>query len=141
MYVLQKVAGVKSMRRTILYVMLVFALLFQSGCATLADAKGAKGLGVSKTYDRPKEEVWVAVVDVLNETELEVVSADKERGEILAQRGMTAFSYGENVAIFVEEINGKMVTRVEVVNKRALATNITAANWANRIFEKLDQRL
>lgn len=121
--------------------MLAFSLLFQSGCATLADAKGAKGSGMSKTYDHPKEQVWAAIMDVLNETELEIVSSDEERGEILAQRGMTAFSYGENVAIFVEEFNGKMVTRVEVVNKRALATNITAANWGSRLFEKLDERL
>lgn len=96
---------------------------------------------MSKTYDHPKEQVWAAIMDVLNETELEIVSSDEERGEILAQRGMTAFSYGENVAIFVEEFNGKMVTRVEVVNKRALATNITAANWGSRLFEKLDERL
>jgi hypothetical protein len=53
----------------------------------------------------------------------------------------SAFSWGENVAIFVEPIDGKIQTRVEVVNKRALATNITAADWGTRILQSLDKRL
>jgi hypothetical protein len=33
---------------------------------------------------------------------------------------MTAVSYGENVAIFVDRATGKVSTRVEIVNKRVL---------------------
>jgi hypothetical protein len=41
----------------------------------------------------------------------------------------------------IEKVAEKVATRVEVVNKRTLATNITAANWEKRIFEELDKRL
>jgi len=52
-----------------------------------------------------------------------------------------AFSYGENVAIFVDRITGAVPTRVEIVNKRVLATNITAPDWDTRLFKALDGRL
>jgi hypothetical protein len=32
-------------------------------------------------------------------------------------------------------------TRVEIVNKRVLATNITAPDWDVRLFKALDARL
>jgi hypothetical protein len=43
--------------------------------------------------------------------------------------------------VFVADAGGKTRTRVEVVNKRAVAPNFTAANWERRIFEDLDKRL
>jgi predicted thioesterase len=59
----------------------------------------------------------------------------------LAQGSISAFSWGENVAIYVEDVAGKVKTRVEVVNKRALSVNITAADWESKILEELDKRL
>lgn len=122
--------------------MMVICLSFIiTGCATLADAKAAKGSGTFKVYDKEYNVVWEATIDSIKELGLDLVSDSKDNGTILAQRGMTAFSYGENVAVFVEAVNGQVKTRVEVVNKRALATNITAANWEHRIFSKLDEKL
>jgi hypothetical protein len=57
----------------------------------------------------------------------------------LAKRGITGWSWGENVAIFVEKIeDGK--TLVEVVTKREMVTNITAQDWDGPIFIQLDRR-
>jgi len=124
---------------TLALVLLVVAL--NSGCATLADAQAAKGSGTSKVYDRPYDVVWNAVIESVKSSGLALVSENKEKGSILAQGAMRAFSWGENVAIFVEDVGGKIKTRVEVVNKIAVAANITAANWERRIFEDLDKRL
>lgn len=118
-----------------------FAAALNSGCATLADAQAAKGSGTSKVYDKPYDVVWNAVLESVKSSGLALVSENKEKGSILAQGAIGAFSWGENVAIFVEDMGGKIKTRVEVVNKRALATNITAADWERRIFEDLDKRL
>lgn len=59
---------------------------------------------------------------------------------MLAQRGMTLLSYGENVAIFVEPA-GRNQTKVEVVSKRAMAANIFAPDWAPELLQKLDAAL
>lgn len=129
------------MKKFILLVSVLFAVAFNSGCATLADAQAAKGAGSSKVYDKPYEVVWNAVIETVKSSGLALVAENKERGSILAQGAISAFSWGENVAIFVEDVGGRIKTRVEVINKRALATNITAADWETRILEALDKRL
>jgi hypothetical protein len=116
-------------------------LLAASGCATLADARAAKGSGVSRTYEASQETVWKAVPSVLAELGLQLVGDNKQEGYILAQRGISAFSYGENVAIFVESVGGVTKTRVEVISKKAMATNVFAPSWENDILNKLDEKL
>jgi hypothetical protein len=56
-----------------------------------------------------------------------------------AKHGITGWSWGENVAVFVEKIEaGK--TSVEVITKRKLVTNITAQDWDGPIFIQLDKK-
>ena len=129
------------MKKLAALVLMFLAVTFNSGCATLADAQTAKGTGTSKIYDKPYETVWNAVLETVRSSSLALVAENKEKGSILAQGAISAFSWGENVAIFVEDVGGKIKTRVEVVNKRAMATNITAADWETRIPEALDKRL
>lgn len=120
---------------------IVFAFLFQSACTTVSDAKAGRGTGEVRVYPRAKDLVWDVVLDVLGTTELKIVSKDKDEGVILAKRGMTGFSYGEKVAIFVEDINDGAATRVELVNKRAVSSNTDAADWATLLFNRLDKVL
>lgn len=125
-------------------VVLVLATMTTTGCATLADAqseRGEGGAGTIKTYQASFDSAWDAVKKAVEESELEVVTQNKEKGEILAQRSMTLFSYGENVAIYVNRTDKVTETQIEVISKRALAPNITAANWETRIFESLDNLL
>jgi len=116
---------------------ILLAIITSSGCATLADSVAAKGTGPSKVYSASKESVWPVAVNTIKYSDLDLVSESKESGMILAQRGITAFSYGENVAIFIEEETEKSC-RVEVVSKKALATNIFAPDWSGTIFKRLD---
>lgn len=129
------------MKKILVLVTMLFVAFTGSGCSTLADAQAAKGSGTVKVYNKPYDVVWSAVMETVKSSGLAVVAENKDKGNILAQGAMGAFSYGENVAIFVEESGGKIKTRVEVVNKRALATNITAADWESRIFADLDKKL
>ena len=122
-------------------VMAVAALALTTGCSTLVDAKAAKGTGQSREYSKPIDTVWKAIPPALSELKLPLVAENRQEGLILAQNGISALSYGENVAIFVESINGGEKTRVEVVSKKALATNVFATNWADVILEKLSAML
>ena len=119
----------------------IAALLFTSGCSTLADSRAAKGTGISREYAAPIDTVWKTVPSVLAELSLPMVADNKQEGYILAQRGVTAFSYGENVAIFVETVNGVTRTRVEVVSKKTMATNVFAPDWSKEILDKLGEKL
>ena len=115
--------------------------LLLSGCATMADSIDAKGTGQFRIYDKGYDSVWNAVLDVVTASQLDVVSRDKDNGQILAQRGMSALSYGQNVAVFVETAGSASRTRVEVVSKKAVATDVLARNWENYILEALDGKL
>jgi hypothetical protein len=116
-------------------------IAFTTGCSTLADARSAKGSGLSREYSAPIDVVWKALPPILAELSLPLVSENKQEGYMLAQRGITAFSYGENVAIFVEIVNGVTKTRVEVVSKKSMATNIFAPDWSKEILDKLSEKL
>ena len=52
---------------------------------------------------------------------LKVVSANRAERSVLAEHGMSAFSYGENVAVFVHRVD------------------VTAHRWAKPIFDELDR--
>ncbi len=87
-----------------------------SGCATLADARAAKGTGLARIYPASRE-------------------------AFLAENGWSGFSYGERVAVFVDAMNGEPRTRVEVVSKRVLATTVFGPDWQLPILDKLDEKL
>lgn len=130
------------MTRAALGLILILLAASQFGCvATLEDAQAAKGSGTSRVYQKPYDVVWPVVLEAITSSGLNLASADKETGRILAQRGPTIMSWGENVAIFVEGSSDKPTTRVEVVSKAALVTNVTATDWGRRLFEVLDKRL
>lgn len=112
-----------------------------TGCSTLQDARQARGQGTSKVYNAPVDKTWTTVHDVLKEVELQLAGENKEEGYILGQNGMSLFSWGENVAIFLEKSKEENKTKVEVINKRAVSTNIFATNWERKILEKLDEKI
>jgi len=113
------------------------AVILLSGCTTLGDARIAKGSGMKRVYDAPYEKSWKAAVCSLNALGLSIATENKPEGHILAQRGMTAFSYGENVAVFVTKVE-KSKTEIEVVSKKAMQTNIFAPNWSTKILDGVE---
>lgn len=120
---------------------LVFAILLQSGCATVGDAEAKRGSGRVEVYDLSKQTVWNSMLEVLGTTSLSIVSKDESEGVILARRKLTWFSFGENVAIYVEPVNDNASTRVEVVNVKRVEWNKNSLDWETRIFTKLDRVL
>jgi uncharacterized protein YceK len=83
-----------------------------SGCSTLSTAQVAKGSGMSRVYNKDYITVWSATDEIVKNSGLSVVSSSKDMGEILAEGGMTAFSWGENVAVFVTELNNHQLKLV-----------------------------
>lgn len=112
-----------------------------AGCSSLADARAAKGSGTVRVYEKPYDVVWEAVLSAIKATHLQVASENKTEGLLLAQGGVGLFTWGENVAIYVEDVGGRIRTRVEVINKRVLATNITAYDWEGRLSRAIDAQL
>jgi hypothetical protein len=117
-----------------------FTTLLIAGCSTLADTKKSEGVGKRVTYSKSIDEVWPLAILSLNDVGLDVIEENKSQGYVLAKKGISAFSYGENVAIFVKKVDNSN-TSVEVVSKRVLATTVFAKDWTDEIFVKLNARI
>ncbi len=117
-------------------IFLSFSCFFIQGCSTLADARKAEGEGIKRVFPASYEKTWNASNTALVKLKLEIASENRDKGYILAQRGMTFFSYGENVAIFIKKQSDSQ-TSVEVVSKKSMATNIFAPDWTEDIFKEI----
>jgi hypothetical protein len=120
-----------------------------SGCATIdatiATAYNSRGQGKSRIYNASFNTVWNTVPKAVNTLGLTVAGKrcyaprlhqNQEEGYILAFKGISGFSWGENVAVFVEKVDSER-TKVEVVSKKAVSSNITARNWEKPILDNL----
>ena len=115
-------------------------MLFCGGCSTLGDARTARGSGTTRTYPVSPESVWAVLPLVLNNLDLSIAGDYRADGYILAERGATMTSWGERVAVFVEPVPPSG-SAVEVVSKRAVSVNVTAADWEPRVHRGLADAL
>lgn len=85
---------------------LIFSMIMlgHTGCTTMADSIQARGKNPQIVYQISHAELWEAFPDIVVAAGLKFVSANREDNTVLAQKGITPFSWGENVAIFVEKI-------------------------------------
>lgn len=125
-------------KQNLVVVICSILLLVIAGCTTIADARAAKGTGKSRTYNATYDEVWEKLPTIISDLSLKVVGDNKEEGYILAQKEITLVSYGENVAVFVYKVD-EANTKVEVVSKKSMQTNILAWNWEKPILDKLSE--
>lgn len=119
--------------------MAIAAIALSAGCTSVKTVSNMQGMGEYFVYEALFDEVWSAVPEVVTNVGLRRVSVNNDRHMVLAKHGMTATSWGENVAVFVTKVDpGK--TRVEVVTMRKLENNVTAQDWAGPIFIELHKR-
>lgn len=109
-----------------------------AACTTLKDVRNAKGQGMHRMYDTDFETVWNTVPLALAGVGLSRAGENKEQGYVLARGRFDFLSAGENVAVFVERV-GEKQTKVEVVSKRVMATNVFATDWAPEVLDLLDR--
>lgn len=121
-------------------IIILCAAFILTACTNLSDARMAQGTGMTRSYNASFDETWEAVKCSCNALGLPIAGENKTDGYILAQRGITAFSYGENVAIFIKKQNTNK-TNVEVVSKKALQTTIFAPDWSPKILDGVNSCL
>lgn len=117
-------------------------LVFQlCSCSTVETVRTAPtDAGSSRTYDYPYEKVYEATLKIVSQLPLNIESKDEEQGIILLSKGASFFSWGERVRITLERQDSTK-TKVTVLSKRSLATNITAKDWTSDIFERISAEL
>ncbi len=109
-----------------------------SGCATLSTVQAEKGRGAFRVYSAPFKTVWEQTFQAVSALGLQIAVPNQKEGYLLAETGISAFSWGEKIAIFVEKVD-ESHTRVEVVSRRVVTTNVFAYDWEPRILNEIDK--
>jgi hypothetical protein len=118
----------------------VLAVCFLGACATTETVQQAKGTGAKKTFDAGYEPVYQATLTAAAKQGLTLTKADKATGEILLSHGLTPWSWGERIAIFVERVSDDQ-TQVEIVSKPVVAPLNFPPDWVSKLFDAIAAEL
>ncbi|MDB6125663.1 MAG: hypothetical protein JWQ71_4656 [Pedosphaera sp.] len=122
---------------------LVFSLAllaFFTGCSSPHSVANLEGRGKRDVFNAGYDRVWSAAVAAAQTGDLTILNADKERGLIVAKRGLRPETFGENVAIFVKGVSPAQ-TEVEVVSRQAGPPVLVLRNWEGRILSSIAANL
>ena len=120
-----------------------FSLLLapaSAGCASMSDVVAARdaGAGVARTDPVPAEIAYSASHPALEAERVDELHAYP--AHLTAEAGVTAFSWGALVGVFVEPL-GPFSTRIIVVVKRKLAVNLFVPFDEDEFHQRLATRL
>lgn len=122
---------------------MVFLVFLFCGCTSINGIKNSQGSGVSRMYERSFDEAYDAALKAIRHLEgFTIIEEDRGKGEIIAVRSMnmSVASSGERVALFLSRLN-EQETKIEVVSKAIVVTQIFAPHWENQIFQLIDLQL
>ncbi len=122
------------------FLMVAFVALIASGCASTETVKEAKGQGVSRSYPYAYEPVYNATVAAAKNRSLDVVENDKTNGRLILSHGITLWSWGERIAVFIKPIAAAS-TEVEIVSKPVLAPLNFPPDWQKILLDQIEVEL
>ena len=126
------------MRISLFTAPLLVALLL--GCASTDTVKAARGRGVGRAYQAAYESVYNATLAAAKAKQLEVVESDKVNGRLILSNGVTLWSWGERIAVFINSA-GTDNTHVEIVSKPVLSPLNFPPDWQKILLGQIDVEL
>lgn len=118
----------------------VLVTILFAGCASTETVKQEKGEGDKRLFEHGYDAVFDASLVVAKKQELEVVEQDRGSGTIILSHGVTLWSWGERIAVFVTKVSASQ-TEVEIISKPVLAPLNFPPDWVNRIFDGIAKEL
>jgi len=106
------------------------------GCASTETVKEAEGQGVSRSYPYTYDQVYEATLSAAKTKELEVVESDRSAGRVMLSHGVTLWSWGERIAVFIKPV-ADATTEVEIVSKPVLSPLNFPPDWQNILLDQI----
>lgn len=122
---------------TVIFAVITIAM---TGCASTETVKEAKGEGISRAYPYVYDQVYKATLSAAKTKELEVVEEDKSKGRIVLSHGITLWSWGERIAVFIKPL-ATGSTEVEIISKPVLAPLNFPPDWQQILLNQIDVEL
>ena len=118
----------------------IAAAILLVGCQSMSDLKpgdGRKATITGRSYD----EIWEAALRVADE-HFEIREQDRARGVILAERTVSASSYGAWIGTYITPpIQGAPAYTVEVVRRKKMTTNFGEQDWEYKVLRDIYRQL
>ena len=119
--------------------MALLAILL-AGCASTETVRQEKGEGDKRLFNHAYDAVFDATLVVAGKQGLEVVEEERDNGTIMLSHGVTLWSWGERIAVFIKKTSTTQ-TEVEIISKPIMAPLNFPPDWVNRIFDEIDREL
>jgi len=127
------------MRKKLLVVLgSVSLLIWFAGCATMGDVAKSKAEGTSKVYPVTADQAWDISKAVFRWEGADAIEEHKTEGYMVTSSGMNWVSWGAVMGAWIEPID-KDNTRVTVVTKRRIATNIATTLTETTFHDRFAQ--
>jgi hypothetical protein len=130
--------GEKKMKK--LAPMMACIAFLLAGCASTETVKESEGQGVRHAYPYAYDSVYNATLAAAKTKNLDVVENDKASGRLVLSHGVTLWSWGERIAVFVKR-KASADTEVEIVSKPVLAPLNFPPDWQKILFDQIDVEL
>lgn len=125
------------MRGWLIPIMLAATL---SGCASTESVKASQQESVHRVYAAPYNSVYAATLAAAKAQKLELVESDPAAGRIVVSHGISLWSWGERIAIWLHRLN-ESNTDVAIVSKPILAPLNFPPDWTSKLFEQIATEL
>lgn len=114
--------------------------ILAGGCASTDTVKEAAGQGVARSYQAAYDPVFDAALGAAKASNLEVVESDRPTGRLVLSHGVTLWSWGERIAVFVRRKDAAR-TEVEVVSKPVMSPLNFPPDWQRILLERIEVEL
>ena len=108
------------------------------GCATMSDVLESKEGGTAKVYPVDQDRAWKIARTVLRWEDAETIEEHRDENYMLTTIGQNLISAGSVVGVWVEPAK-KGSTKVTVVTKRKMATNIATGLTESTFHDRFEQ--
>jgi hypothetical protein len=102
-------------------------LFILQGCQTLNDVVAAKNKGtegISVEYQISKDQAWDIAKNVLRWEGVDAIEERRDQGYLVTSTGMSIGTAGTVIGVWVENGSSDNLTKVTVITKRRIVTNI-----------------
>lgn len=128
-------------QRISLTLFFLFIMIVITGCATMSDVVRSKDEGTDRIYPVTTDQAWEIARTVFRWEGADAIEEHKSEGYMLTSSGMNFVSMGAVMGAWIEPVD-KNKTRVTVVTKRRIATNIattlTETTFHNRFAQAVE---
>ena len=114
-----------------------------SGCATTNDivrVKESGSEGTSKVYSVSVDQAWEIAKTVFRWEGVDAIEEHKAEGYMLTSSGPNLISWGAVMGAWIERVDDSD-TKVTVVTKRRLSTNVATTLMESTFHKRLEQAL